>query len=136
MKRFLWFCLGLVIATALLINMGCATVQKQGSSLFMDFLYEELEREPEVPEKRTGWIVQDDNGFVWEYHAQRGVTAIEVVARCSYTYMKISGVEKWHGTYYGTPTDFYESDPPVRETDGLSGCVTWVNHHMNGDYYI
>jgi hypothetical protein len=102
----------------------------------MDFLYEELEREPEVPEKRTGWVVQDNDGYVWEYHAQRGESVIEVVARCNYTFVKYSGVEEWQGVYYGTPTDFYWSDPPTKVTDGLSGCVSWVNHHLNGDYYI
>jgi hypothetical protein len=137
-RRLIFFVLGFVLAMAMILNMGCATVQKQGSSLFMDFLYEELEREPkqEKPEKRTGWIVQDDNGYRWEYHAQRRTDTIEVVARCEYTYIKYNGDEKWRGTYYGTPTDFYESDPPVRETDGLSGCVSWVNHHLYGDYYI
>jgi hypothetical protein len=137
MKRLLFFVLGFVLAMALLLNYGCATVQSKGSSLFMDYLYEELEREPEEQkeEVKTGWIVQDKDGYRWELRANRG-SNIEVVAICSYTFIKYQGVEKWRGVYYGTPTDFYESDPPIGEVDGLFGCVEWVNHHLYGDYFI
>ena len=135
MKRFMWFCLGLVIATALLINMGCVTMQKQSDPLgIMEGLEQELEAQEANEWIKNGWIPIDEPGYTWEYWARTRYDNIEVVARCEYTYMKVSGVEKWRGTYYGTPTDFYWNDPPVARLDNLSGCVEWVNHHKNGDY--
>jgi len=136
MKRFLWFCLGLVIMTALLVNTGCVTVQKE-RFLLMDMLEEELENEGQrEAERKVGWTVIDEDGYHWEYRVLARWDNIQVLAVCEYTYMKVSGVEKWRGTYYGTPTDFYWKDPPVSRVDNLSGCFDWVNHHMNGDHFI
>jgi hypothetical protein len=83
-----------------------------------------------------GWVPVDDAGYHWEYRVRARYDNIQTLAKCEYTYMKVSSIEQWRGAYYGTPTDFYESDPPVATVDGLSGCVSWVNHHMNGDYFI
>jgi hypothetical protein len=137
MKRFMWFCLGLALATALLINTGCATLQNQRDPLnILQGVENELKVQAPQDQRKVGWFVQDDDGYLWEYRARARYDNIQVLATCEYTYMRVSGVEKWRGTYYGTPTDMYWNDPPVARLDNLVGCFNWVNHHMNGDQFI
>ena len=131
----MWFCFGLAIATALLINTGCATVHKDPLGI-MEQLEQELETEEVNEWRKNGWVPIDKSGYYWEYWARTRYNNVEIVAKCVYTYIKVSGVEKWKGTYYGTPTDLYWSDPPMSRLDGLHSCISWVNHHMNGDYFI
>lgn len=135
MRRLLFFILGFVLAFAMLINMGCATVQKTPLGIMKE-LKNELKIQAPQDSRKVGWVAIDKDGYRWEYHAKAKYNNTQVLATCTYTYMRISGVERWKGTYHGTSTDFYWKDPPVARLDNLVGCFNWVNHHMNGNHFI
>lgn len=87
-----------------------------------------------------GLWVQLAEGMIWEYHAVRNGNT-QVVARCEYQYVRLSGVRWWRGTYFNKTWDFFSGgfeDGFITETElpELCGCVEWVNHFMLGDYYI
>lgn len=132
MKRFLWFVLGLVSMTALLVSgYGCATVNKDDTcNLIMSLNYDDSAQT--VVE--TGWVPQDDEGSRWEYWSRRGNTTV-VVAGCYLTDISITG-EKWEGIYYWGSADFNDGRPPMGTFDRLCDCVEWVDHMKDGDYYL
>ena len=79
-----------------------------------------------------GWSSMNDDGYFWIYRTEQGI-----IATCTYTYMKIMGVEKWKGKMAKMPTDFM-LDQVIQDDDldNLSGCVEWVNFYLIGGYYL
>jgi len=136
MKRYIFFVLGFVLATALLINMGCATV---GNDI-LEGMMNELEgpnQSYQVPEDvQAGWQPTSDSGNHWVLRGFLG-GKLTILATCDYTYMKIMGVEKWKGRYFGM-TDDMNFHGPVWNNDleNLVGCVDWVKNFYYGDYSI
>ncbi len=136
MKRLMIFVLAFVLTAALLLNMGCVSVQDQSRELLMMWQIEKQLAEEPVPFQR-GWTLADKDGYRWEYRARKRGKAIEVVAICKYSFVKMWGQEKWIGTYYGTPTSWGDREPVKNgKLNGLAGCVAWAESHMNGDYFI
>ncbi len=136
MRRLIFFVMGFVIALALLVNMGCATAQ---SSIF-EGMMNELEgpgQSYQVPEDvQAGWQPTSESGNHWVLRGFIG-GKLNILARCDYTYIKIRGVERWKGRYYGMK-DELNFDDPVSNHDlkELSGCVEWVKMFYYGDYSI
>lgn len=86
------------------------------------------------------WVQMDSYGYVWELHDKRA-RYTQVVARCSYSFMRISGIERWRGIYFNKSMDFSGNGLDDRfvdnsDLDGLCGCVEWVYHFLFGDLYI
>ena len=139
MRRYIFFVLGFVLATAMLINMGCATASGTGMGI-LEGMMNELEgpsQTYQVPEGiHRGWSPTSESGNHWVLRDYIG-GKLHILARCDYTYMKVMGVEKWKGKYYGM-TDDLNFDKPVSnyELDELSGCVDWVKMFYYGDYTI
>jgi hypothetical protein len=141
MRRLIFFVLGFVLALALLINMGCATTGGISPDI-LDGLMSELELEGpkksyQVPEDvQAGWQPTGISGNHWILRGFIG-GKLTVLARCDYSYMRVMGVEKWKGIYYGMTDDISFGDP-VSHPDlrNLSGCVDWVKMFYYGDYSI
>ena len=137
MRRLIFFVLGFVLAFALLINMGCAA--NVGSSI-LEGVMEGLEgprfEENWKPKIEEGWQPVTQDGNHWSLYAPIGGN-LNLIATCDYSYMKVSGVEKWRGRYFGMTSDLhfhgYVFDS---ELQNLSGCVEWVKMFYYGDYSI
>lgn len=117
---------------------GCASTQTQDPLGIFAMLDKELEKETVKIDK--GWVVQDEDGWVWEYWAPQGKATI-VLARCEYSFVRYQGIEHWTGTYYNQVTSFWGfgmlNRPQYQpDLEGLVGCVSWVENFMYGDYYI
>ncbi len=133
MKRFMWFCLGLVIATALLVNAGCATAPRQnpwdrgqyGETYVHDQTYKSKVGD-------IGWVPQNKEGHRWNYVAQDK----RVLAQCFYQGFKFKGAEAWTGYYYGIKLPLNKSRVANFKLNGLAECVQWVNFYLYGDEYI
>ena len=145
MKRFIFFVLGFVLAFAILINIGCASGFEKNlmSNWEKEMTHEDTQsKKTQKDLGQVGWLPQDKDGYLWEYHARGRGRVIQVVARCSYTFIRIRGVEKWNGTYYNILDDFGKGDQfdsfvtSWKRLDGLSGCVRWVEHFLYGDKFI
>jgi hypothetical protein len=128
-----------VMIIAMFFLLSCASTGPRDPLGIFAILDQELEKDA-APVNKKGWVVQDEDGYLWEFWAPQGRATI-VLARCEYSYMKITGVEKWIGRYYNQTTSLWGDgmrnrphwDPNLQ---GLSGCVSWVEHFMYGDYYI
>jgi hypothetical protein len=90
----------------------------------------EFDIETEKVELKSGWEPMDDDGYRWVFFDRAGYK----LAECYYTYMKVSGVEKWIGKYYNFQIDIM-NQYPTQELDGLCKCVEWVDHMMIGDKF-
>ncbi len=137
MKRFMYFCLGLAIATALLISSGCAS-SMQNSILegMMGELGGPQFEENWEPVREEGWQPADQNGNHWDLYAPIG-GELHLIATCDYRYFKVDGIEKWKGRYFGM-TDAMNFHDPISNNnlDNLVGCVDWVKKFYYGDYSI
>jgi hypothetical protein len=136
MRRLIFFVLGFVLTFALLINMGCVTVQ----SSIIDGMMNELEtpnQSYQVPEGiHRGWSPTGNSGNHWILRDFIG-GELTVLAKCDYTYMSIRGVEKWKGTYFGMMDSRRWHEPVYDDKlERLSGCVDWVKMFYYGDYMI
>jgi len=137
MRRLIFFVTGFVIAFALLINMGCATVA--GSNI-LDGMLGELEGNQQtyqVPEDiQRGWMPTSDSGDHWVLRDYIG-GKLNLIATCDYTYMKIRGIEIWKGKYFGMTDDLNFHGPVFDDNlENLAGCVDWVKNFYYGDYSI
>jgi hypothetical protein len=140
MRRLIFFVLGFVLTFAMLINMGCVTVQSSILDGMLDELgetYQQAEGTYQVPEDvQAGWQPTSDFGNHWVLRGYIG-GHLTILAKCDYTYMKIRGVEKWRGTYFGMKESFKWHGPVFdKNLDNLVGCVDWVKMFYYGDYMI
>ena len=120
-----------VLSFVLSFATGCATTSDPLG--IIKGLENELQMEAPQDQRKVGWVPMSDSGYSWHYWA-----GDRVLASCSYQYMKISDVEQWRGSYYGSKTDFMMKTERVQASNlkGLSGCVVWVEHHMYGGAII
>ena len=80
-----------------------------------------------------GWSSINDDGYFWVYRTEQGIQAT-----CTYTYMKVSGVEQWKGKINKKQTSFYGGTGTVAKWDleNLVGCVEWVEDYLMGGYWL
>jgi hypothetical protein len=141
MRRLIFFVLGFVLAFAMLLNMGCATTGGISPDI-LDGLMNELQLEGpresyQVPtEIQRGWMPSSESGNHWvlrDYIFGK----LTILAKCDYTYMTISRVERWKGTYLGMNDSMGWHEPVFNsELEELAGCVAWVKMFYYGDYSI
>lgn len=125
--RAIWFLIGLLLATLLLLS-GCASTSRPPLE---QQIMEGVEQG--IKEIGAGWNPMDEDGYSWSLDAEDGT----MIARCYYTYIKISGVEKWQGVFYYQVHDLPAfGHYTTVETDGLAECVEWVETFALGGYYL
>ena len=127
----------LIVAFFFLIA-GCAT-PRQDLLGIMGELDKELENkgkqwdEPYYADPdELGWVSINDDGNFWVFRTEQGI-----IATCTYTYMKVSGIELWKGKMNNMRTDFgFDGAWVATDLDNLAGCVEWVSRQLMGGYYI
>jgi hypothetical protein len=131
MKRFLWFLLGMVLATALLVNYGCVTTGSDPLGIMTE-LDKELEEILPAPIQERGWYPLGDDGYTWVLQGTDGT----MVAKCEYRFIRHQDQELWKGTFYHRTTDFF-SNPyfTTEEQKSLAACVKWAEGMSLGGYY-
>lgn len=137
MRRLLFFAIGFVLATVLVFSCGCAVNDPLGifNELEQELNGEQYDEDWEA-EREVGWQAIDQSGNHWVLYVPNDDGVLRI-ASCDYSYMKIRGVEKWKGQYYGM-VDSMNHHGPVFDNDleNLVGCVTWVERFLYGDFYI
>jgi hypothetical protein len=82
---------------------------------------------------KRGWFVGDDDGYIWYLQGDGG----ELIGKCSYSYIKVMGVEEWHAVFYQQSHDIESFGPYIEATtEGLYECANWVEQYALGGYYL
>lgn len=130
-KLLIWSSILVFCVFCLIVSIQCKPLIPD-PNIILKGLEETLK---ELPPPEEGWVVIDQDGYIWEYWTMRGDVLV-TLGRCEYTYMRVSGVEIWRGTYHWSERDLYMGSPIQAETEGLHECTEWIMHHAIGDYYV
>lgn len=82
---------------------------------------------------KGGWFPLDDDGYIWVLESVNG----RMIAKCSYTFITVSGVQKWDGVFYRQSNDLFDTPYTFEDDlDNLCGCVQWAEMFALGGYYL